>query len=56
VKVDPLIVAEFTASLNVALIATPTGMFIAPFVGIVDTTTGAGVVVVNYRPGLSHPW
>ena len=49
VKVDPLIVAGFIASLKVALITWPIATFVAPFAGIVDTTTGAGVIVVNVQ-------
>jgi hypothetical protein len=47
VKVVALIVPAFIASLKVALSTWPMGTLIAPFAGIVDTTAGAGVIVVK---------
>jgi hypothetical protein len=47
VKVVALIVAELIASLKVALNTWPMGTFVAPLTGIVDTTAGAGVIVVK---------
>jgi hypothetical protein len=49
VKVDPLMVAGFIASLNVALSAWLVGTLVAPFAGTVDTTVGTGVIVVNVQ-------
>jgi hypothetical protein len=42
-------VAHFIASLNVALSTWPRGTPVAPFTGIVDTTAGVGVIVVNVQ-------
>jgi hypothetical protein len=47
VKVVALIVAEFIASLKVALNTWPMGTLRAPFAGSVDTTAGGGVIVVK---------
>jgi hypothetical protein len=45
VKVVPLIVAAFMASLNVAEIVVFTATPVAPFTGTVETTVGAAAVV-----------
>ena len=45
VKVAPVMVAAFMASLNVAVMGVLTGTAAAPFVGTVETTVGGAAVV-----------
>jgi hypothetical protein len=52
VKVVPLIVAGFMASLNVAEMRVFTGTAVAPLAGTVETTVG-GAAVVNIQTKLA---